>query len=74
MKRTWLKKNASLATLLTVFGLSVLAFLSQLDPLASLSQALQEFAMTAEPGNRTTITFTRKPADPAHELALFALG
>jgi len=74
MKRSWLKKNASLAALLTMLGLSVLAFLSQLDPSASLSQAIQEFAMTAEPGNKTTISFNHEPADPAHEIALFALG
>lgn len=74
MKRSWLKKNASLAALLTVLGLSVLVFLSQLDPVASLSQAIQEFAMTAKPGKTPTISFNDKPADPAHEIALFALG
>ena len=63
-----------LVALLTVFGLSVLVFLSQLDPLASLSQAIQEFAMTAEPGNTSTIPFNHEPAEPTHEIALFALG
>ena len=74
MERSWLKKNALLMVLLTVLGLSVLAFLSQLDPLASLSQAIQEFAMTAEPRKTPTISFIHEPANPAHEIALFALG
>lgn len=74
MKRTWQKKNASQAALLTVFGLTVLAFLSQLVPLTSLSPAIQESAMTAEPRSTPTLSFDHKPADPAHEIALFALG
>jgi len=74
MKRARLKKNWSHAALLTVFGLSALAFLSQLVPLTSLSQAIQESAMTAKPRNSSALSFNYQPADPAHQIALFALG
>jgi hypothetical protein len=74
MQPIWLKKNASLAALLTVFGLSALAFLSQFNPLAALSQTVQESGMTAEARNAQEFFSNLKPVDPAHQIALFALG
>lgn len=74
MKRTSLKKNRSYVALLSLFELLAVAFLLQFNPLAALSQAVQESAMTAESRKISEQSSNLTPVDPVHQIALFALG
>jgi hypothetical protein len=74
MKRTSLKKNRSYVALLSLFELLAVAFLLQFNPLTALSQAVQESAMTAESREISEQSSNLTPVDPAHQIALFALG
>jgi len=57
-----------------LIGLLAMVLLSHLNLLAALSQAIEEFAMTAQAKQTTFFAANLKPADPAHRVALFALG
>jgi hypothetical protein len=75
MKKATRKSVRLGAALLVLSGLLLaMSVLAQLDPARPLSMTTREYAMAAVQKITADPTLSLQPTDPAHEIALFALG